>query len=57
MRGDPTPVCRYCREYTPERGHYFEALTAWVCHTCTAKFQPPNNGELRRAIASIRAAM
>ena len=57
MRGDPTPVCRYCREYTPDRGHYFEALTAWVCHTCTAKFQPPNNGELRRAIASIRAAM
>lgn len=57
MKGDPTPVCRYCREYTPDTGHFVEALKAWVCFGCLPKANPPSDREVLEAIASIRTAV
>jgi hypothetical protein len=57
MKGDPTPVCCYCREYTPDAGHFVEALKAWVCLRCLPVKNPPNDREYREAIASIRMAI
>jgi len=56
MKGDPTPVCRYCGDYTPEWGHYFEALEQWVCYSCLATTDIPSDREVREAIESIRMA-
>jgi hypothetical protein len=55
VKGDPTPVCRYCHEHTPEDGHYVEALKAWVCYGCTVKHDPPSNRDFRAALASLRS--
>lgn len=57
MKGDPTPVCRYCDEYTPDWGQYVEAIQRWVCHTCMPKSGAPSNRDLRAAIESIRMAI
>lgn len=57
MKGDPTPVCHYCREYTPDAGHFVEALEAWVCFTCLPEKRLPSDLDFRAAIASIGKAV
>lgn len=57
MRGDPTPVCQSCREYTPDSGHYLEAISAWMCLRCLPACETPNDREYLAAVDSLRRAL
>lgn len=57
MKGDPTPVCQPCGEYTPDSGHFVEAISAWVCLRCLPACETPNDREYLAVVESLRQTL